>query len=166
MSRVSRAILRLLWSHVAGRVTYLLGAKAPALDCDSALIHQIDCSGFVRWFLARASLGTVILPDGSFAQLQWCLDNKLQRQNYEQDAGRVDNVLRIHFLTEARAAAVGRPGDRHVWLTLNGVTYESHGGNPGGCISRSWSTWILSQSDYSFVLPSVATYGGVPSPRG
>jgi cell wall-associated NlpC family hydrolase len=154
---VHRRALLVLWAHMAGRVVYQMGAKAPSLDCDSAEIDEIDCSGFVRYAIARATAGRLIIPDGSAPQLQWCLDEGLERQVYGAAGSEGDGVLRINFLTEARAAEVGRPGDRHVWFTFNGRTMESHGEYAGhsGCVSRDAGIWILRQCDFSFVLPSV-----------
>ena len=69
---VSLAKLRLLHGKMAGRVRYGLGRKAPSLSADSNTITHIDCSGFVRFVLYRASSGTLALPDGSWVQQQWC----------------------------------------------------------------------------------------------
>jgi hypothetical protein len=153
MRPINRTVLRETYAHMVGRVTYEMGAKAPSLTCDSADIAQIDCSGLARYLVAKASGQAVIMPDGSAAQLQWCIDSGLERESYQPGATAQDNVLRIHFLTAERAAMVGRPGDRHVWFTFNGRTIESHGG--GGCVPRLPLIWILEQSDYSFVVPSI-----------
>lgn len=149
---LNRIVLRTIWAHMAGRVRYCEGAKAPSLDCDTAAIKEIDCSGFVRYAIARATGGKLILPDGSVTQHAWCAGQKLERQDYSSEARKYDNLIRVNFLSPARAAEVGRPGDRHVWLTQNGWTMESHGG--GGCVARDWDTWILEQCDASFLMPS------------
>jgi len=95
-------------------------------------IKAIDCSGFARYALFKASSGRVVMPDGSCHQNEWCRHQPLAPVNYQKTAGLMDGHLRITFFQ-------GHPG--HVWMTLNGKTIESHGHL--GPDQRDWHTPTL-----------------------
>lgn len=139
---VNLNLLQVLFDKTKGRVKYKLGAKASP-TADSDLIKRIDCSGFVRWILARASEQRLILPDGSQNQLGWSRANlrKLDKYSDVTYAEGDPSRLFIAFLSPKPGAA----WPRHVWLLRsNGVkmrTMESHGS--GGVNSREWDTSAL-----------------------
>jgi len=121
-----------LFAHMAGRVKYRLGAKAPNLNCDSSQITRLDCSGVVRYVLHRAGIHDV--PDGSQAQLAWCRQKGFKTSSYDANgAGRCDGALRIAFASPKG----GKAWPRHVWFIHNGRTYESYAGHGVG--SRQWN---------------------------
>jgi hypothetical protein len=134
---VNIALLLELTAHMQGRVGYGLGAKAPSLDCDSSAIHEIDCSGFVRYALYRSTLGRVITPDGSVEQHSWIEAHGFKQSTYDVNgAGAVDSHLRIAFIQPKDDNGIG-----HVWLIYRALTLESHGGK--GVDRRPWNTPVL-----------------------
>ena len=129
------SILETLTDHMAGRVRYHMGAKAPSLDCDSADIHQIDCSGFVRYAVAKSTDQRVIMPDGSVAQHEWCDEQGLKVSDFE--SGKLqDGAVRLAFLPPTSSLG---PGERHVMLLHMGHTLESHG-RTDGVSRREWGS--------------------------
>jgi len=145
MTPVDLNILNAVWLHMEGRVVYRLGAKAPSLTCDTSKITEIDCSGFVRYAVARATNQAVILPDGSQAQKEWASVN-LEPTSYPSANGATG--LYIAFLSPV-------PGDdwpRHVWLVRQSWTRESC--SSMGVCARPWSHPKLANPSGCFVLPS------------
>ena len=109
---------------------YRLGAKADSLDQQLAEIDHIDCSGFTRILVYKAC-GTVI-PDGSWHQREYLRKSRFKQSTV--DAGKLkDGMLRMFVLPQQPGPGVGR----HVGFILNGMTYESYGGNGPG--SRAWT---------------------------
>ncbi|MCW3053277.1 MAG: peptidase and in kexin sedolisin [Chthonomonadales bacterium] len=138
MIPISLAALLLVFAHMVGRVKYLLGGKAPSLDCDTSQISEIDCSGFVRYAIAKATNQRLILPDGSAAQREWCERQGLRKVAYTNAATLADpSRIFICFITASHSGAIG-----HVWILIGGKTYESHGGGVG-VSSRAWNTPVL-----------------------
>lgn len=138
MSAVSLTRLRAVFMNMAGRVLYEYGVKAPSLDCDSHLIHRMDCSAFTRYALARASDGELVIPDGSVKQREWCEAHGLHRLARYADVGiaaKDPSRLFVAFMPPKGKT----PG--HVWLVCAGVTMESHGG--AGVSSRAWNAKAL-----------------------
>lgn len=141
MQPIKLAVLEAVFDHMKGRVTYDFGGKAPSLTCDTSEIDGIDCSGFVRYALAKASDQKFILPDGSSNQRDRCNQiglHKLASYSDVQYGAKDPNRLFIAFI----AAHGGHPG--HVWLVRGGVTMESHGG--AGVSSREWDVPVLKSS--------------------
>jgi hypothetical protein len=139
MKPINLDILLTVYAHLRERGTrYRLGAKAPSLGCDTREIGAIDCSGFVRYALAKASGQGLILPDGSVNQHDWCRAQGLHQVDYnnlpEADSSRL-------FIAFIEPNPVG-----HVWLETGGLTLESHGGSPGGPDRRAWDTGVLLHS--------------------
>jgi hypothetical protein len=132
--RVDIDLLLTLVDHMEGRVRYEMGAKAPRLDCDSALIHSIDCSGAARYLLARCAGEDI--SDGSWNQHQYFARHDFKPCQYK-NAGLMDGRLRIAFMNPEHDEA------GHVWLILNGRTIESRGGK--GIDRRSWRTAKLAR---------------------
>src|SRR4051812_1536811 len=92
---------------------YGLGAKAPSLDCEPSKIHAVDCSGYVRWALARATGGALCIPDGSQNQRAWAEAN-LHQVKYA-DAARYMTDKRL-FIAFIKPFANGCGSVGHVFL--------------------------------------------------
>lgn len=115
------------------RVTYGLGAKVPFHGAVPGRDFQaVDCSGFIRELIWRATTPHLKFPDGSVVQHDFVRDHGFERST-PQAALNQDGVVRIAFL---------RPQDSpqrigHVVLVHNARTLESHGGV--GPDSRAWT---------------------------
>lgn len=140
-------VARLLRLHAlcVGKVAYKLGAKLPrdwfpGRDPD----HKSDCSGYMDWMFQQ--LGIADMPDGSFVEKQWCVDQGFKPTTYDHNgAGCLDNHLRIGFIApNPKKRKAG-----HVWLIYKGKTYECRGGV--GVSSRPWSDY-LGRATSCFVL--------------
>lgn len=115
------------------RVRYGLGAKVPFHGATPGRhFRRVDCSGFVREAIWRATTPRLNFPDGSVVQHDW-----VRKQGFTRGTpadGRLrDGAVRIAFL---------RPQDSpsrigHVVLVHNARTLESHGGV--GPNSRDWA---------------------------
>lgn len=114
---------------IAQGVVYGLGDKDPKLGSFPPDFRQIDCSGFMRALIYYATSNQVEMPDGSYNQLAWLHAQNFKISDYAS-TGAQDNVARI-CVYEAK----GRTG--HIWLVLNGSTYESHGSS--GPSHRNWN---------------------------
>lgn len=128
-----QALRNLVAACVKAGVRYGLGSKAPSLNSVPGTgFKRIDCSGFVRWILYKASGKLFTLPDGSVVQHDFIKARNFKRSDTaacELQDGRV----RICFLTPKDGGGIG-----HVLLVLNGLTIESCGGI-GPC-RREWNT--------------------------
>ncbi len=126
----------------AAKVRYGLGAKPPFQKAVPGRDYtKIDCSGFVREALRRASVTPLGFPDGSVRQREWIVSKGFKRSSVE--AARLhDDAIRIAFLRpQDSASKVG-----HVVLVRNGLTYESHGGvgpNSRGWFGTGWQAHAL-----------------------
>ena len=137
-------------------VTYKLGAKAPRLDCDTSEIHSIDCSGFFRYAIAKATDQKLIIPDGSWVQNDWCRAQGFRKVNYNDLHYADPSRLFVAFI---RAGHNGAGSIGHVWLNNQMdkdwpiETMESYGGHGVG--SRRWDTGILRRLVFEcFELPT------------
>jgi hypothetical protein len=147
-----------------GGVQYKMGGKVDwgiwrikgGLEGDSNLIRRIDCSGWSRYGAAKASGQRLVLPDGSWAQNQWCEAEGLQRVEYKTVSRPQSERLYIAFIPIENSA----DGSLHVWFVLcgpggPGTTLESHG--RAGIHSRAWDTPVLLREvGACYVLPSIA----------
>lgn len=115
------------------RVAYGLGAKVPFHGAVPGQdFTKVDCSGFVREVVFRATNPPFDFSDGSVTQHGW-----VERQGFEKStvaAGMArDGAVRIAFLSpQDTSIHIG-----HVVLLHDGVTWESHGGL--GPDSRPWT---------------------------
>jgi hypothetical protein len=119
-----------------GHIKYKLGAK-PGLNTKPEDIKSSDCSGFVRYLLYNATNGHMNFGGGgggTWWQNKWCVDQGLDIVDYST-AANSDSHLRVAFIH----GGGGKIG--HVWLILNGLTIESHGGK--GANRRDWDTASL-----------------------
>ena len=129
---VDIALLKLLSDRtVRPGNQYEFGGKV-GLDADSSEVATsgIDCSGYVRWHLYRATNEAVTMPDGSAIQHEWVRETGFKESEIAS-ACLLDGVLRIAFL----APQGGKAG--HVALVRNGLTFESNGGD--GPNRRAWN---------------------------
>ena len=121
---------------VAAGVRYLMGGKARDVKAVPLDTHEIDCSGFMRWLLYHATHGALLLPDGSFMEGQaLALDGF--KPSDPANCANTDNRVRVCIHVADDKDRTG-----HIWLCLNGVTYESHGGV--GVSSRAWNVMLSS----------------------
>jgi len=126
------ATMALDWSKVqaflqacqAAAVGYALGAKVPNDDSVPGTdFTSVDCSGFVRAAIHRATNPTVPFPDGSVVQQDW-VKSKGYALTSIADGMLSDGKVRIAFLNPQDSPE----GIGHVVLVCNGLTAESHGG--------------------------------------
>lgn len=148
-------------AFVTGKIAYGLGSKpsrlslSPAeLVADRAPPAGIDCSGFVRWILYRASGGKVKIPDGSWNQRDHFRElarrASLPASPYAT-CGLHDGVLRVAGFTKSERVSVG-----HIWLVHDGQTAESHGGK--GVNRRPWDQRSLVRlATWCYPLARLAT---------
>lgn len=127
--------------------------KVGNLDTDRlSAIPSLDCSGFVQFVLYRSTFSNLKLIGGSVNQRDYCKRN-FRTAVYAREGPLLDEYVRIGFrktipAVEAVEAAAGRPAVAevkkkvgHVWLVINGRTYEStsKGGRGIGPKSFLWS---------------------------
>lgn len=128
------------------RVRYGLGAKiSPHGAVPGTGFTKVDCSGFVRETVWRATTPHFNFPDGSVVQHDWIKDKGYQRGT-RADAFLQDGKIRIVFL---------RPQDSpshigHVALVHNAKTIESHGGV--GPNSRDWTNTGWQAKAFVYIL--------------
>lgn len=107
------------------RVGYGLGAKiSPHGAVPGKDFTRVDCSGFVRESIWRATSPNMNFPDGSVVQHDWIRAKGFER-SAQTDAMIEDGKIRIAFLRPQEAQPPRRIG--HVALVYNGQTLESHG---------------------------------------
>jgi cell wall-associated NlpC family hydrolase len=124
------------------KVPYGFGSKPSNLKLTPAelLIDRkapkgIDCSGFVRWLLYRASNGKVKIPDGSWNQrdhFRALADVAHLPASAYAACGKTDGIVRVAGFVRSAKVSVG-----HIWLVHDGQTIESHGGK--GINRRPWN---------------------------
>lgn len=132
------------------RVTYGLGKKVPFHGATPGSdFKRVDCSGFVRELIWRATNPRLNFKDGSVVQHDWIRAQGFTKSTKEA-AMASDNAIRIAFLRPQDAPS----GVGHVALVHNGRTLESHGGT--GPNSRAWtiSGWQSKTSVYLLTNPA------------
>jgi hypothetical protein len=160
MDALSLDTLKLVYKKLAVRhIKYKLGAKAPSLTADTAdyrFLDGIDCSGFVRYAIAKASNQRVIIPDGSFNQLAWAQSQGLHKLGKYRDVvyGDPSRLFLCFIKASDMAEGIG-----HVWLVHKNSeqdiprTMESYGGVGVG--SRPWfASPLRHRCHYAFELPT------------
>lgn len=130
---IDLAKLKLLVAKTEGKCPYKLGAKwligADSADC---IGKPVDCSGYVRWLLARC--GWTKFPDGSQVQWAYCEALGLHKLDHYADLRYAQHDPSRVFIAFKRAT---KSGHGHVWLVLEGQTIESYGGVGVG--RRPWN---------------------------
>ncbi len=129
-----------------------------------------DCSGFIRYVLYNGTNGRLDLTGGTHNQKTALANKKFKHFNgsgartikneYKSEAAKLDDMVRIGF----RAAKFDQKADGtrersrvgHVWLIINGKTYESttKGGRNKGPKSFNWNIRENEVSEF-FVLGRV-----------
>lgn len=181
MSTIAAVSLSILWSDLAQLerqgVTYGYGAKAEGsrdprtgrrwnpnstghLDTPLSTIEYLDCSGYIRYALFRASAGKLILPDGSQMQRTW-MEGKAAEGDTHSIHAYYDEVAHMTatrlFINFIKPGVHGCGPVGHVFLLAlhagKSYTLESYGGNGPGC--RIWNAPPLSREWYSgFEIPT------------
>jgi hypothetical protein len=117
----------------AAGVTYGLGKKVPRHGAAPGTgFAKVDCSGFVREAVWRATAPHQDFPDGSVVQREH-VQEKGYRHGTPADGLLRDGAVRIAFLRPQDVAS----GIGHVVLVHDATTFESHGGT--GPDSRPWT---------------------------
>lgn len=128
---------------------YKLGGKVnPDADSSEVRAAYVDCSGYVRWLLHRATDGQFEPLDGSFIQHDRVKEIGFKKSSVANGLLK-DDVLRIAFLPPGKIGKIG-----HVALIYNGKTLESHGGT--GPDTRIWNTsskWMANSTVYVLTPP-------------
>lgn len=115
------------------RVRYGLGAKVPFHGAKPGRdFKKVDCSGFVREAIWRATTPHLNFPDGSVVQRDWVTAQGFARSTIDAAMQR-DGAVRIAFLRPQDAPS----GIGHVVLVHNAKTLESHSGV--GPNTRPWT---------------------------
>jgi hypothetical protein len=134
---------------IAARVSYKLGAKVQATAKPGERgFRQVDCSGFVRWSLAKSANFTEFYRcGGSVEQREW-----IEKQRFKVSTTAAcrlkDGGVRIVFLPPGASAG----GIGHVALVYDGWTMEAYGS--AGVGRREWGScsWMYSPALRVYVL--------------
>ena len=128
-------------------VRYHLGSKAQELSLPLTAIRYLDCSGYIRYALYRATGGALIIPDGSQMQREWAEKAGLHKlaQYSDVETYGADNRLFIAFIKpgENGSGSIG-----HVW-GISGKPAETLEAHSSGVTPRPWNTGILRREVYS-----------------
>jgi len=127
------------------RVTYGLGKKIKPGQVPGRDFTAVDCSGFVREAVRRATDLGNSFPDGSVVQHTW-VENRHFGTDSVDGGKKLDGAVRIAFLPPSAVPS----GIGHVVLIHNGKTLESHGGV--GPDSRVWDGGSRQAKTAVFVL--------------
>ena len=130
------SLLHLMALCVAAGIRYLMGGKARDITAVPLDVSRIDCSGFARWLLYHATHGALLLPDGSCNEGDALAKFGFKPSN-PANCALLDGHVRVCV-----HEADDKDGTGHIWLVLNGVTLESHGGV--GVSSRAWNVMLSS----------------------
>jgi hypothetical protein len=125
-------------------------------------IEHLDCSGFIRYVLYRATETELTIPDGSQIQREWCEQlaaaNLLHKVNNYANTNKYITKERL-FIAFIKPWTNGCGEIGHVWLVgqfnkdIFAETMESYGGHGVG--SRPWNSHTLLREVYSvYELPT------------
>lgn len=130
MATINLSLLRLIMQRLDLALPYRFGAKLPLAASPEDLARRqppVDCSGFTRYLVYHASRHSLLLPDGSVAQADFC-----RRTGYHRVTAYSHLLLPAVRADSSRLFLCFRPraGSRanHVWLVSRGYTLESRGG--------------------------------------
>ena len=128
------------------RVTYGLGKKVnPHGALPGSGFRKVDCSGFVRETIWRATAPHFNFPDGSVVQHDWIKAKGFERID-RTDALLQDGKIRIAFLRRQDSPTnIG-----HVALVHNARTLESHGSV--GPNARNWTNTGWQAKAFVYIL--------------
>ena len=102
----------------------------------------LDCSGYITYVIYQSTFSKVKITGGTMSQQEWLKKNGFNdygsslfvtaEDAYYTIAGSVDDRVRIGFRKtdlelkrQTSGSGSGQKGVGHVWLTINGKTYES-----------------------------------------
>lgn len=105
-----------------GHVRYEIGqglGKVRRLSNAPSTVTGLDCSGFVQYMIYRSTASNERIPAGSWHQEEYFRRNHFVEVPYADHAWKNDDVVRIGFRDRTPNLI------RHVWLVINGFTYES-----------------------------------------
>jgi hypothetical protein len=128
------------------RVRYKLGGKCGPGQVPGRDFQAIDCSGFVREAVRRATNLGNKFPDGSVVQHDWVKARGFD-SGETSEGSKQDGTVRIAFLSPGAVGPIG-----HVTLVWDGKTLESHGGV--GPDSRPWTNTGWQAATAMYVLRS------------
>jgi hypothetical protein len=167
----------------AARITYSRGkaqgqGKVRDLDNDVGKLDRtrasLDCSGYVQYVVYQATTHNVRIPQGSHKQQEWLSEKGyralsgndfLSMQDvYDYEAAKKDDIVRIAYrATDPKAkkdnTGSGGKGVGHVWLVINGRTFEC---TTKGQANGPWSfdyTVRSKDADSMFVLGAAYGFG-------
>jgi hypothetical protein len=149
------AFLSTFYSLRDGHVRYEIGeglGKVRRLTSHPSTVTGLDCSGFVQYMIYRSTDPQERVPAGSWYQEQFFRNNHYVEVPYADHAWRNDDVVRIGFRDRTDELI------RHVWLVINGFTYESttRGGRDGPT-SFHWSA-RSDQADSFYIVGRAANF--------
>lgn len=166
----------LLASSIRYEMRGMVGKVKPLTKSVSE-ISQLDCSGFVEYVIFQSTVDNVNLPSGSVTQrTKIASDGSHTRADYLKDAELRDDVVRIGFrdtiakrdedgnLVRNSRGNVEKKQVGHVWLVINGKTYEStsKGGRDKGPKSLKWDE-RKGDADHFYKLGAAPGFGLVQS---
>lgn len=161
LSIASSKIKALQASEITAGTSYGLGAKINPLSMQAADPNwpgEVDCSGDFHWLTYHA-LGmpanfdvphvTESEPDGSVNQHGWLIANHFKHSTLDSAINERDGFVRVGVLSPSDTSE----GIGHIFITIDGMTYESHGGV--GVSSRVLAdTPILHNAHYFVLAPA------------
>lgn len=146
------AFLSTFYALRDGHVRYQIGdglGKVRHLSDAPSTVTGLDCSGFVQYMIYRCTDPHVRIPAGSSLQEQYFRNNHYVEIPYADHAWKNDDVVRIGFRDRTDNLI------RHVWLVINGFTYESttRAGRDGPT-SFHWSARTEQADNFYIVGPT------------
>lgn len=146
------AFLSTFYALRDGHVRYEIGeglGKIRRLSDAPSTVTGLDCSGFVQYMIYRCTDPHVRIPAGSWHQEQYFRNNHYVEIPYADHAWKNDDVVRIGF-RDRTADLI-----RHVWLVINGFTYEStKRAGRNGPTSFHWSARTEQADNFYIVGPA------------
>jgi hypothetical protein len=133
--------LRLVIDNLfAAGIKYQMGYKVEKLtttEPNGIKPKLLDCSGFIQYVIYKSTFHNTWIPAGTMNQEGWLVAHGYTRQSgaahYATEAAKKDGGVRIAFrktIITKKAASEGseggseRTGVGHVWLVIDGKTYE------------------------------------------
>jgi hypothetical protein len=154
LNALMSANVRYEMNGMVGKVRNLSGTEPDE-------IRQLDCSGFVEYVIFKSTIHNVNMPSGSRRQRSF-IERDHTEIDYASHAPLLDNTVRIGFRDaehEGRGKERHRTKAGHVWLVLNGVSFEctSRGGRTQGPKCFNWNI-RTEQADHFFTLGSAPNF--------
>jgi len=123
---------KLLNRQISLGIQYGYGNK-PKLGADPSTYKSLDCSAEARQLLFAGTTGQLIVPDGSFYQHQWCVQEGLHKVDY-QDIGKYGYGRVFWAFYNPPTPLVG-----HTWI-IDGTKFRSlESRGHAGPSSRPWN---------------------------